>query len=243
MNKRFWLCAVVIVLVFASVLPVAAASSASVRKGYVRVDTTLRTAMDNSGKDIIKLSRGLTVQVLSYSREYYRVTYDGETGYVPESVILIQDDVEQFAGKGTVTADDVNMRVKGNISAAIITTLKKGMTVDISERCGNWYKVNTSKYQGYVHVDYINVYELDKAEYYTELKMGMSGKVVVRLQNQLKSLGHYTGSCKGIYGANTREAVKKYQEAVGLPVTGIATIESQMMLFRAEGSVVTRDNS
>lgn len=53
------------------------------------------------------------------------------------------------------------------------------------------------------------------------LRMGSSGEDVRTLQNTLKRLGFLTGAADGRFGAQTREAVKKIQQANGLEADGI----------------------
>lgn len=54
------------------------------------------------------------------------------------------------------------------------------------------------------------------------LKEGATGQAVRDLQSKLKTLGFYTGSVDGDYGAGTKEAVTAFQKAYGLYADGIA---------------------
>ncbi|MCH5198680.1 MAG: spore cortex-lytic enzyme [Oscillospiraceae bacterium] len=53
-------------------------------------------------------------------------------------------------------------------------------------------------------------------------QFGSSGEEVRQIQKKLKSLGYYTGTVDGIFGSQTRTAVKAFQRACGLTVDGIA---------------------
>ena len=55
-----------------------------------------------------------------------------------------------------------------------------------------------------------------------ELGMGASGSQVIALQKNLKELGYYDGDCAGKLGKASVEAIKKFQKASGLDVTGTA---------------------
>lgn len=57
------------------------------------------------------------------------------------------------------------------------------------------------------------------------LKYKTSGSDVVALQLKLKELGYFQGRADGLFGTMTEEAVKAYQSANGIPVTGIANKE------------------
>ena len=52
------------------------------------------------------------------------------------------------------------------------------------------------------------------------LEMGSTGERVVRLQSRLKTLGYYSGTVDGDFGAGTRDAVRAFQKANGLTVDG-----------------------
>ncbi len=52
-------------------------------------------------------------------------------------------------------------------------------------------------------------------------KYGSSGATVRTIQQKLKNWGYYTGSVDGIYGAQTRNAVRYFQSKNGLSVDGI----------------------
>ena len=54
------------------------------------------------------------------------------------------------------------------------------------------------------------------------LKQGSRGSTVKTIQQKLKNWGYYKGSVDGIYGSQTREAVKYFQRKNGLKVDGIA---------------------
>lgn len=66
---------------------------------------------------------------------------------------------------------------------------------------------------------------------YSELKSGAKGDAVVQLQERLAELGYYTISVDGDYGRGTSSAVEEFQRANDLPITGIASPETQAVLY------------
>ena len=56
----------------------------------------------------------------------------------------------------------------------------------------------------------------------TLLKQGSSGAAVRALQENLKTLGYYTGTVTGNYGSLTKEAVRQFQKKNGLAADGVA---------------------
>ncbi|MBE6827891.1 MAG: spore cortex-lytic enzyme [Ruminococcaceae bacterium] len=53
-------------------------------------------------------------------------------------------------------------------------------------------------------------------------RLGSRGEEVRKIQTRLKNWGYYSGSVDGIYGAQTRSAVRYFQQKNGLTVDGIA---------------------
>ncbi len=56
---------------------------------------------------------------------------------------------------------------------------------------------------------------------YPILRLGASGPAVERLQERLRSLGHYQGAVDGVFGERTQEAVRAAQQRNQLTVDGV----------------------
>lgn len=69
---------------------------------------------------------------------------------------------------------------------------------------------------------------------YEELKVGDKGEKVKILQRKLISKGYLTGGADGDFGGKTKAAVKEFQMANGLEITGIADDAMQQILFYVE---------
>ncbi len=59
------------------------------------------------------------------------------------------------------------------------------------------------------------------------LRAGMKGNDVLKLQKRLKELGIYKGPMTGFFGNITKKAVKKYQKSVGLKSTGLVNASTR----------------
>lgn len=66
---------------------------------------------------------------------------------------------------------------------------------------------------------------------YNSLSKGDEGNAVLNLQNRLYALGFLTGDRDGVFGSKTQTAVKLFQEAAGLPASGIADNPTQQRLY------------
>ncbi len=73
----------------------------------------------------------------------------------------------------------------------------------------------------------------DAPEYsgYIVLRRGDENDRVVSLQARLRELGYFEGKCTGYFGKVTQASVKAFQRVAGLEVTGVATIETQELLY------------
>lgn len=67
----------------------------------------------------------------------------------------------------------------------------------------------------------VGVISIDEVAEAAVVKYGSSGSTVRSIQTKLKRWGYYTGSIDGIFGANTRKAVRYFQSRNGLAVDGI----------------------
>lgn len=74
-------------------------------------------------------------------------------------------------------------------------------------------------------------------------RLGDRGNDVKKLQQALKILGHYSGSCDGIFGEGTETAVKKYQKSKSLSPDGVAGKVTIELLFGQKASNDTGSGS
>ena len=55
---------------------------------------------------------------------------------------------------------------------------------------------------------------------------GSRGQIVSKIQNKLKSYGHYKGNVDGIFGYDTSLAVRDFQDKNGLRIDGIVGVKT-----------------
>ncbi len=79
----------------------------------------------------------------------------------------------------------------------------------------------------------------DTTVVYQQLSTGDSGSDVEKLQQRLKELKYYTGAVDGRYGSSMTTAVKRFQSALGLDTTGIATANLQRMIYSSAAPTYT----
>ena len=66
---------------------------------------------------------------------------------------------------------------------------------------------------------------------YITLQRGDSNSRVANLQRRLRDLNYYDANITGNFGSITKAAVELFQYTAGLDVTGVATVETQQLLF------------
>lgn len=64
------------------------------------------------------------------------------------------------------------------------------------------------------------------------LKIGISGEDVFWLQHKLKEMGYYSGTVTGTYLDGTKAAVRAFQKAQGLSVSGTADVKTLETLYK-----------
>ena len=60
-------------------------------------------------------------------------------------------------GSGKITGEALRLRKEPSTSAATITLISKGSTVDVYEVLDGWYKIQYGDNTGYVSADYLTV--------------------------------------------------------------------------------------
>lgn len=72
---------------------------------------------------------------------------------------------------------------------------------------------------------------------HNDLSVPVRQETLRRVQQALRSLGHYTSTVDGLYGPGTRRAITTFQENAGLTVTGLPDPDTLLVLL------LTRDSA
>jgi len=141
---------------------------------------------------------------------------------------------------GILTAT-VILRKSANQESKSLQTLPKGDSVVLLGTSGAWYKVNYGKYTGYVMKKYVKTEKSSVMANSSKIKnlgdapgpmrIGDTGKDVIKLQKALTILNYYNGKIDGDYGNATTAAVINYQKDKGLEADGMAGRETVTSIF------------
>lgn len=169
-----------------------------------------------------------------------------------------------YAGK--VNADKVLLRKKANATCDYYARLPKGAQVTILDTSGDYYKVQSGAYTGYILKKYVSTssaaasklstpkQQESKSKYAKvttikglgeapgNLQYGDQGTGVEKLQRALQLKKCYDGAIDGKFGNMTVEALKKYQGKNNLTQSGKADSATIKKLFGMVSETSRKDD-
>ncbi|MGG3272440.1 SH3 domain-containing protein [Priestia aryabhattai] len=98
-----------------------------------------------------------TLSVVSKSGSWYKINYNGRTGYVSSDYVQSSGTATPPAESTTytVTASTLNVRSGAGTNYASIGSVTKGQKLSVMSKSGSWYKINYNGRTGYVSSDYV----------------------------------------------------------------------------------------
>ena len=143
----------------------------SIGGGTTTTAVNFRTGPSTGNSIIATLPAGTAVIVQeSAGNGWYKIIYNGTTGYMSGDYIKITTTASGSFGTGTVTASSVNFRDGASMSAGVIAGLPNGTQVKIIGVNGNWYQVEYNGRTGYISSDY-----LTQKDFPAQVKRSLSG--------------------------------------------------------------------
>ena len=138
-----------------------------------------RTGPSTSDSVLGTIPKGTKVQIIGINSGWYKLIYNGKTGYMRSDYIDITsfDEVKEETNtgssttqkpeentgssetsvnkNGSVTGNYVRFRSAPSLNATIISMLNKGTTVKVVAETDGWYKITYGSNTGYMSKDYI----------------------------------------------------------------------------------------
>lgn len=137
----------------------------------ITVDSlNVRNAASLQSKIIGKLQKGEKIEIVSSTKEWVEFHFNGQNAWISSQFVEIESksndqkntNIEastpssQTGIVGTVTANALNVRSKGDLTSKIVGTVLKGTTFVILEEKNNWSKIEYSpKKFGWVNTWYL----------------------------------------------------------------------------------------
>lgn len=149
-----------------------AGTSVSGDKGVVNTAAlNVRSGPGTSYTRIDCIGKGTEVTILSENGGWYKVIFNGKTGYVSLQYITKKSDGSNSGGNnsntsiknkiGVVNVSALNVRSKATTNSSIVTCLYSGTKVTIQSSTNGWYKIKTTvggkSYSGYVAAQYVTI--------------------------------------------------------------------------------------
>ena len=146
------------------------ATDVALGTGTVKCSSSVnfRSAPNTSSTSYGELKNGIKVNVVGVSSGWYKVTYNGKTGYIhPDYITLASSSAgTAIAPSNTVTSttgtagtvkcsSSVNLRSEANTSSSILAELKNGTAVTVLSTSNGWSKVSYAGTTGYISADYL----------------------------------------------------------------------------------------
>lgn len=190
----------------------------------------------STGSDLLcTLERGFTVNVIAYNNTWAYIEKNGYYGYCATSALTTGsisggDKDEQFRrmypnaiGTATVIVSGAPAYLAASPST-VYARLPLGQTVDVYAYNDKWTYLGVGGKRAFVETKYVS------AAAYSALGTSSSGSAVTALQKALEKLGYLDGTPDGSYGAQTVNAVQRFQSAVGFSQTGTADVTTLRVL-------------
>ncbi|MEH7339376.1 SH3 domain-containing protein [Priestia megaterium] len=117
----------------------------------------VRSGAGTSYASIGSVTKGQKLSVVSKSGSWYKINYNGRTGYVSSDYVQASGTTTPPAESTTytVTASTLNVRSGAGTSYASIGSVTKGQKLSVVCKSGSWYKINYNGRTGYVSSDYV----------------------------------------------------------------------------------------
>lgn len=142
--------------------PAPSSTTSANTKGFkatvIGTSVRLRSQPNTSSDTLGCYSNGVNLTALGSVKDWYKVSYNGKTGYMSAQYVRITPtDSYSSAKSGTVSGDSVRLRMGPSTDFASIGSLNKGASVKITGETGSWYEVSANGKYGYMSKDYIKI--------------------------------------------------------------------------------------
>ncbi len=111
-----------------------------------------------TGSSILKtLDKHTALAVLGKDGSWYKVSYDGLTGYVHSDYVTRQESASGLSYTGRVTADVLNVRTAAGSGNGSVGSVKNGDCVTVTGIERGWFAITAGTLSGYVSGDYLTL--------------------------------------------------------------------------------------
>ena len=161
----------------------------------------MRSRATTSSSILTTMDKGTAVAVWKKTGNWYRISYNGKTGYVHADYLVLDRD-GKFTTYGRVSGSDVNLRADATTKSAVVTVLKKGTALTVTGFADGWYSITRSDgISGYIRSDLL---ALDLSAKYaaTQINVPTSGSTVSGSAEALISMAREFMGVRYVYGGS-----------------------------------------
>ena len=218
----------------------------------------LRKYANTTSVVLATINAGDAVTILSKSDHFYKIQYNGKTGYAmvkyidgaTETAVSVTAEpltaVTSYPYDST-TVSRVKLRKTADENADVLVVVPENEMITVYSVTSNGFaKIKYNGKTGYAMTSYIVLANIPTptpvptttispdASKYTEVKTGATGSHVRALQEALTELGFYTNTIDSKFGAGTKIAVQAFEDKNKLAEDGIADISLQLLLYEGK---------
>ena len=117
----------------------------------------MRSEPNTTSSVIACVPRGTQVIVLSSADGWYKVQYQGQTGYMSADYVSFSSSAESAFGAGAVKGIGVNVRSGPGLNYSSIGSVNTGESYPVTGVSGSWYRVDYKGASGYIYNSYIDL--------------------------------------------------------------------------------------
>lgn len=165
-----------------------------------------RQEATTSSESMGKLTDGTRVAILDESNGWYKVAYNGKTGYMSADYVVSQPIMNIECGGAKVTTSVLNVRSGPGTGNSIVTKLYEGNVAKIIGINNAWFKVQYGGYTGYISPDYVTVVPYQSTAAAVSTVSTSSSGSTTSASGTRQQIIDYAASllgCKYVYGGNT----------------------------------------
>ncbi|HWQ89563.1 MAG TPA: N-acetylmuramoyl-L-alanine amidase [Desulfitobacteriaceae bacterium] len=157
-----------------------ASSASSAQQGIITAagGLNLRETPSASGRILLTIPEGTTVDLSSQQDQWYKTTYQGQAGWISANYITVITINKPKQGKITA-AGGLNLRETPSLSGNILTMIPADAFIYLAEEQDNWYKTTYQGQTGWVYADYVSIVSSDKIISATTVDLSLNGTLYI----------------------------------------------------------------
>lgn len=128
------------------------------KASVIGTSVRLRSLPSTDSDTLGYYSNGVTLNALGSVKDWYKLSYNDKTGYMAAQYVRVTPETSYDEAKsGSVSGNDVRMRMGPSTDFAAVGSFAKGTSVKISGETGDWYEICVNGEYGYMSKDYVKV--------------------------------------------------------------------------------------